>query len=530
MSLNPIWHRWIYLAGLALVAIGLPFSKAFMSIGEMVLAVNFLLEGRLGQRFRELLSKPTALLFLGVFVLHAVGLLWTTDFEYALEDLRVKLPLLIFPIIIPLSYKLRRTEFLWIAALFCASVVINSFLSTYNYYTHLHDPGFDFRKISMFTSHIRFSLMVCMAYLILLNCAWNEEKTLSYKIFYIALAAWLSVFVFLLQSMTGVVLWLVSSYCLLLYSTLYMRKAMSRTIGLAALVIAPMLVGVYLWKQIDDFYPDQLPDMSTFDTQTENGVFYGHDSTNLMLENGNLIYSYVALEELRQEWAKKSDLAFADGKDDKGQFVSSTLIRYLSSKGLRKDSAGIAQLSEKDIEAIESGIANVRYLEPDPIGNRVYTIIWEYEKMKYERNAEGHSVAQRLVYWTAGWEIFKSNPVIGVGTGDVSNAFNQEYEEMNTPMKERFRLRAHNQFLTIALTFGMLGFLLFFASVVMPFFTLKSANSFLYLGFFIIAMGSMLNEDTLETQAGVTFYAFFNAFLLYSLRSSTSSEEESTSA
>jgi len=33
--------------------------------------------------------------------------------------------------------------------------------------------------------------------------------------------------------------------------------------------------------------------------------------------------------------------------------------------------------------------------------------------------------------------------------------------------------------------------------------------------FFCIALLSMLNEDTLETQAGVTFFAFFYCFFIW---------------
>ena len=40
-------------------------------------------------------------------------------------------------------------------------------------------------------------------------------------------------------------------------------------------------------------------------------------------------------------------------------------------------------------------------------------------------------------------------------------------------------------------------------------------KDYYYLVFIAIAMLSMINEDTLETQAGVTFFAFFNSFLLF---------------
>ena len=38
---------------------------------------------------------------------------------------------------------------------------------------------------------------------------------------------------------------------------------------------------------------------------------------------------------------------------------------------------------------------------------------------------------------------------------------------------------------------------------------------FFYLVFFLIMVFSMLSDDTLETQAGATLFAFFMAFLLF---------------
>ncbi|MDB9710217.1 hypothetical protein OAB13_10010, partial [Salibacteraceae bacterium] len=61
-----------------------------------------------------------------------------------------------------------------------------------------------------------------------------------------------------------------------------------------------------------------------------------------------------------------------------------------------------------------------------------------------------------------------------------------------------------------------------------PFITMKSANSFLYIGFAIVIYASMLNEDTLETQTGVTLYAFFNVLLLFGIQAL--SEDDSTSS
>jgi O-antigen ligase len=110
MILNETHHRWLFLIGLCLVAIGLPLSKAFISIGGITLAVNFLLEGNLKAKFRTLISSPIILLLISVFLMHLVALIWTSDFGHALKDIRIKLPLLLFPIIIPLSKPLSKKE------------------------------------------------------------------------------------------------------------------------------------------------------------------------------------------------------------------------------------------------------------------------------------------------------------------------------------------------------------------------------------------------------------------------------------
>jgi hypothetical protein len=103
----------------------------------------------------------------------------------------------------------------------------------------------------------------------------------------------------------------------------------------------------------------------------------------------------------------------------------------------------------------------------------------------------------------------------GVGTGDLGNAFQEEYEKNGSLLDNEFRWRSHNQFLTIFASFGVFGFLWFMFSLVYPAARLGKFHDFYYLSFFIIIVLSMLTEDTLETQAGVTPFAFFTSFYLF---------------
>ena len=366
--------------------------------------------------------------------------------------------------------------------------------------------------------------MVCLAYLLLLRQAWNESENLGARLSYILLAVWLSIFIFILQSMTGVVIWLLCSYLLLLYTLGFIQNSRLKTIGYTAITLTPLLVGVYIALQIDTFYPDTKPRFDQLETHTVGGESYVHDTTSLNLENGNYINLYIAYHELEVEWNKRSNLRFWGDKDHSGQPINATLMRYLTSKGLRKDSVGVNSLTEEDVMAIENGIANVRFTYGNPIDNRVYIVIWEFDRLLKEKGVQGHSVTQRIVYWQTGWEIFKEHALIGVGTGDVELSFHDMYDRMGIELLPEYRKRTHNQYLALAVSFGVLGLVIFVVSALIPFFLKRSANSFLYLGFSIILYTSMMNEDTLETQIGVTLYAFFNVLLLFGMKSQSSED------
>ncbi|HEY6435204.1 MAG TPA: hypothetical protein VIY47_01325, partial [Ignavibacteriaceae bacterium] len=44
-------------------------------------------------------ENKAAIILVGLFFMHVIGLLYTSDFEYAYKDIRIKAPLLLFPII-----------------------------------------------------------------------------------------------------------------------------------------------------------------------------------------------------------------------------------------------------------------------------------------------------------------------------------------------------------------------------------------------------------------------------------------------
>jgi O-antigen ligase len=122
---------------------------------------------------------------------------------------------------------------------------------------------------------------------------------------------------------------------------------------------------------------------------------------------------------------------------------------------------------------------------------------------------------QRFEFWKASICIIHDNWLTGVGTGDMNEAFQQQYVKSGTKLAPDQRWRSHNQFLSIFIGFGIFGLLWFLFSIFYPPVLLGKFNDYFFLIFIIIAMLSMIPEDTIESQAGVTFFAFFYSFLIF---------------
>jgi len=76
-------------------------------------------------------------------------------------------------------------------------------------------------------------------------------------------------------------------------------------------------------------------------------------------------------------------------------------------------------------------------------------------------------------------------------------------------------LRSHNQFLAITVAFGVIGLVVFLFSLAYPAVALRNYLHGLYFVFLLIAVVSFFTEDTLETQSGVSFFAFFNTLFIW---------------
>ncbi|HEX2936831.1 MAG TPA: O-antigen ligase family protein [Bacteroidales bacterium] len=386
--------------------------------------------------------------------------------------------------------------------------------STFKIYTITGDPIALGKQISPFVSHIRLALMVDFAVFALV-WLFHIEENAKFRYIFLFLIIWFCFFLFILQSLTGIVVLLTVAIFYVIVIAFKSKILLVKwfcVIGIALLLLLPSTYFVHMYTA--NFSPEPL-DTTSLERVTVNGNAYHHDTKHLYLENGNYIYLYICEKELKSEWEKRSTLNY-DSLDNGGNPLKYTLFRYLTALGLRKDSAGVSQLSQTDISHIENSIANPIYIEKSGIKPRVYRVMWELYHYRLGADPSGYSVAQRIEYLKTAFHIIHRNFWFGTGTGDVVNAFQLQYKEDNSPLNPKWQLRAHNQFVTFFLTFGLVGFLVIMFSLFVSPMLKKRFNDYLFLTFFIIFALSMLNEDTLETHASISFIALFYALLLFS--------------
>lgn len=504
------FHAFVYLLGLCILAGSIPLSRFGMSVGQLMLLGNWLVEGRIPEKLRRFVANRAAVVLSLLFLLHVAGLFYTTDFDYAIKDLRTKVPLALLPLLFSSMPVPDRKKIELITGIYILAVLLSSVLSTIYLLQGYYQ---DIREISPFVSHIRLSLNVCLSIILLIWYYFHPPLPgQRIKILLAGLIIWFVAFLYYLESLSGIFILFVLIVSLLIRAFQLIRSPWRwGVLGLAAGL--PVFLAIYVNLMIRNYIHTPKIEFSNLEKFTPRMNPYEHDSLNHHVVNGHYLWVYVCQPELRECWNKVSAIPY-DGKTRNGQKLSDILIRYMASKGLRKDFDGFQSLTDEDIRQVENGETDASNNEGPKILGRLRAICWEIQNYKITGDPSGHSVTMRIEYWKASLGIIRQAPM-GVGTGDMNEAFREQYKRMNSELKPEWQRRSHNQFLSVTVGFGIIGLLIFLFCLLYPPLHLKAFRDFRFAYFFLIFILSMLVEDTIESQDGVTFAAFFFCFLLF---------------
>lgn len=540
-----------YLLGLLLMAVGLTLSPFLMGMSQFWLVLVWLVDaftppfkgvGGIKTKLSRFIHNKVAVLLALFYLMHIIGLLYTTDFQYAMKDLRVKLPILVLPFILSSMPPLDRKRFDFVMLVYVLSVFVATLFSFSTYLKHDYE---DVREISHFISHIRFCLNIvfCMAiigwYIVKVKVSeptvaehsrsiegpTHKMGKVSVPDFSVKFALnrflqyfllfWFAYQIYIFESLSGYVVLTAVAIVSGVYAFLQWKKSMAWHIAVA--VVALVFLGVatvILVREVKPLLKVETVDFSTLEKKTALGNDYWHDTIYNPVEDGKFVGLYYCKKEMEEAWPQRSVLPF-NGTTRNGENLEATLARYLTSKDLRKDAQGVLALTDEDIQNIEQGVANYNNWRHPGLHARLSSTLFEYNLYKRFNNPNGGSLSQRIEFTRASFHIIRQHPWFGVGTGDVPQAFSQAYDEIQSPLKEEFRFRAHNQYLAIAVAFGLVGLAFFLFVLFYPWFSSRKNHTYLYMVFLTIMLLSMFPEDTLETQAGASLFAFFGAFLLF---------------
>lgn len=525
MDQSYTWKNLFFYASVFLFAVSLPFSEFMISLSSGLLLISCMLTGKYSEKWERFKKRPAALLIISIFFVYVLGIFFTQNQHLALYELQKTAFILVIPLSLsigpPIGYQLfRKVLFSFLAALNAASLIALSRL-VFREQIGIHDIW----EI-LFVSHIGFSFQLLLGISILINELYNHNP-ISKKLRYLLIAniLYLLAFLFILKSLTGLVTFAI---LLVIHFFFIIRKIRNRKWKQVAWMMLPVLIlggFSYIGWCIFSFYNTDPINVSQLPERTQSGHLYHHDLENKLLENSHYVGLYVCEEELKKSWEERSPLGYHEN-DLNGFPVSVTLIRYLTSKGLTKDSVGMTKLLPADIRFVEKGVSNYiytqRFLSLYP---RIYQTIWELDVYFKTGDPNLKSLAQRIEFGKAAITIIKEHPFFGVGTGNWKQAFVDAYNENHSKLEPVQYGSSHNQYLNYMVKFGVIGFLWIIFAWVYPLF-LQNKQHFYPAVMLVLILGiANFSDSNLEAHMGISFFIFFYSLFLFSETQQTALEK-----
>lgn len=395
------FHIKAHFTLILLIAFLLPIAK-LTPVFIVLLLLNWLVEGDFKNKFALLFSKKTALLFIGLYLLHVAGLAYTQNMASGSFDLEVKLSILVFPLILA-SRPIERSAINRVMLAFtlgcCLSLLI-MLGRAIGIYASTGENNFYYQALSFLIhpSYISMYLNLCLAWIFYHYVKGNLRQTGMKPILAITIVLFFIFMMILLSSKMGflTLLFLVAGF--LIYFIVARKKYLFGIVGVVLIVSS--ILG--MWNFVPEF----------------------------------------------------------------------------------RGRMGTA------IEALTASNTN---------------------------QAEGESTAVRMLIWKAANTVIADNLLIGAGTGDAKDELMKEYEKRGMTSAIEHKLNAHNEFYQVFVSLGLIGFVLFLANLFLPLFNAWKKKEALYVLFLLMLLLNFAAESMLETQAGVVYYAFFNALLCFAV-------------
>jgi hypothetical protein len=271
-----------------MVVIGLLFSKAILSLSTAYFILIFIALGNYSEGFNRIKINKSLLLFILFIGFYITSLFWSELILPGLSDLLSKCNLILLPIVIVALPVLSNKNKSKVLQLFAVLVIIESSIN-FSVFQLNFSPDKDIRTMSLFISHIRFSLFVVFALFIL---AFQKKTKIGIKILYLLGITWLLFYTYYAQVLSGVLTCVVCFLVLLIIGVKNSNKWV-RNFSYSSIttIILAVILGVVLFNN----GIEEKINIKSYPKYTKLGHLYYHDTTSNAMENGFPLDCFIHL-------------------------------------------------------------------------------------------------------------------------------------------------------------------------------------------------------------------------------------------
>lgn len=504
--------HFVFSAISVLLFIGFGFSEALISIGIGLLFLHsfFINHSELKQ---NLTKNKSFLSLLFVFVFFLVGALVTHDKQLAIKEINRNLFWILIPTGVALTPKINSKQFWNLLFFYVIIITLATFSTTINYF--VRDYNLENFRLASLIRHSSLSIYSVFALFILIVGKIQGDGILR-KIKVVPLIIWITwLFLFLSvqKSLLGIIALFAGTIVFLIIQIRRIANKRKKILLWSGLVVTVLFPIVYLSVATYIYYntSEKTPNLNL---KTIQGNSYSFDLSNKTKENGEYVFWYICQEEMINAWRTHFGADIFD-ETPHGDVIYDVAVRYLTSKGLKKDAAGIQQLTHDDFCNIKKGIANHIFVDKKySFYPRVYQSIWELDVYFNSGDPNNKSLSQRIEYVKAAFYIIKNKP-FGIGVGNCKIEYEKAFNALNSELKPEYRIEAHNQYMSYIVKFGVIGAIIVFALIFWPIFKEKKKKNVLLILFVTITLAVCIGDNFLELHSGLSFFAFFYSLIIW---------------
>lgn len=132
-----------------------------------------------------------------------------------------------------------------------------------------------------------------------------------------------------------------------------------------------------------------------------------------------------------------------------------------------------------------------------------------------ESTAHDETLEPRAIRWKFALELIQEKPLLGYGSGSEKELLKDIYYEKKFYTSYLHELNTHNQYLSIWLKTGLLGLLVFVATLTYGFALSWKRRDILFAAFLSLISIVSFSENIFDVNKGIFFYAFFFSFFTW---------------